>query len=247
MGRQCGKEKVLLTICFLILLPNSQQLLEYDRNSAQRTRVIDDEADYFNTDDKCVERHYYSASGKPTCCPICVSRWLSKEERDAVQARENALRQKKEAARTERKFTVDLIGRRVVDQAADVVDIYEEARLEEDRRAAAASAASAADRRLLSPQAETFSESGELLCGERAEAFSSSLCAFERKCLPLFLSARHAACPRQSHVGRHVGGATRVPLGRRAARAARVAAAQIRYEAARARPGHSTAGNDRSG
>jgi len=74
---------------------------------------------------------------------IFADRWLSRKERDAVREREDNLRRKKEDKRKERTVTIDLLGRRVIDDKPAVVDVYEEARLEEDRRAAEASAAAA--------------------------------------------------------------------------------------------------------
>ena len=51
-----------------------------------------------------------------------------------MRDREDTLRRKKEEKRKERTVTIDLLGRRVIDDAPTVVDVYEEARLEEDRR-----------------------------------------------------------------------------------------------------------------
>lgn len=74
---------------------------------------------------------------------LFTNRWLSRKERDAVREREDNLRRKKEEKKKERTVTIDLLGRRVIDDKPAVVDVYEEARLEEDRRAAEASAAAA--------------------------------------------------------------------------------------------------------
>ena len=60
-----------------------------------------------------------------------------------MRAREDELRQKKETARKERKVTIDLVNRRAVDEAQQIVDVYEEARLAEDRRAVEAAAVAA--------------------------------------------------------------------------------------------------------
>lgn len=60
-----------------------------------------------------------------------------------MRAREDNLRRKKDEKRKERTVTIDLVGRRVIDDQPAVVDVYEEARLEEDRRAAEATAAAA--------------------------------------------------------------------------------------------------------
>ena len=89
------------------------------------------------------QRDHVSFAPSPPSPPD--SRWLSRKERDAVRDREDTLRRKKEEKRKERTVTIDLLGRRVIDDAPTVVDVYEEARLEEDRRAAEASAAAAAN------------------------------------------------------------------------------------------------------
>ncbi|KAJ9601522.1 hypothetical protein L9F63_000265 [Diploptera punctata] len=69
------------------------RLLEYDRTSERRTKVIDDESDYFTVN----------------------SVWLSKTEREKLRQREEELRAKQHTSRLDRKVTLDFAGRQVVD------------------------------------------------------------------------------------------------------------------------------------
>ncbi|XP_043278932.1 activating signal cointegrator 1 [Venturia canescens] len=75
-------------------IKHRDKLLEFDRNSARRTEVIDDESDYYQT----------SNSG-----------WLSKSEREKVQKREEELRDKKHESRLTRKVVLDFAGREIVE------------------------------------------------------------------------------------------------------------------------------------
>ncbi|XP_043677103.1 activating signal cointegrator 1 [Vespula pensylvanica] len=67
------------------------KLLEYDRNSARRTKVIDDESDYFQTN----------------------STWLTSAERERLRKREEEISAQKHASRLSRKVTLDFVGREV--------------------------------------------------------------------------------------------------------------------------------------
>ncbi|XP_034245904.1 activating signal cointegrator 1 [Thrips palmi] len=70
------------------------RLLEYDRTSERRTKVIDDESDY------------YSSS----------SVWLSETERQKLKSQEDAERARKHASRRDARFTLDFAGRQVVEE-----------------------------------------------------------------------------------------------------------------------------------
>ncbi|XP_064608774.1 activating signal cointegrator 1-like isoform X2 [Liolophura sinensis] len=74
-------------------LQHKDRLLDYDRTSVSRTKVIDDESDYFASN----------------------SKWLSKSDRAALKKREAELRSKRHASRKDRKITLDFAGRRVID------------------------------------------------------------------------------------------------------------------------------------
>ena len=65
-----------------------EKLLEFDRTSAQRTKVIDDQADYF-------------ASESP---------WLSEEEKEVLRKKEQAYRDMKDRLRRKVKITIDFAG-----------------------------------------------------------------------------------------------------------------------------------------
>ncbi|GAB1605197.1 activating signal cointegrator 1-like isoform X1 [Argonauta hians] len=70
------------------------RLLDYDNTSVKRTKVIDDDADYFSSD----------------------SQWLSKSEREVLKRREDELRNIRFQSRRDRKVTLDFAGRRIIDE-----------------------------------------------------------------------------------------------------------------------------------
>ncbi|NXA53201.1 TRIP4 protein, partial [Nothocercus julius] len=74
---------------------HKDKLLEFDRTSVRRTQVIDDEADYFATDSNT---------------------WLSKQEREALQKREQELRELRHASRLAKKITIDFAGRQILEE-----------------------------------------------------------------------------------------------------------------------------------
>ena len=80
------------------------KLLEFDRNSEKRTKVIDDESDYFSVD---------------------AYKWMNEEQRKKFKAKEEEMRAKKHASKLDRKLTFDFAGRRVIE--TDKVDeIFDE-------------------------------------------------------------------------------------------------------------------------
>eukprot|EP00096_Caligus_rogercresseyi_P000273 TRINITY_DN10680_c0_g1_i1.p1 TRINITY_DN10680_c0_g1~~TRINITY_DN10680_c0_g1_i1.p1 ORF type:complete len:521 (+),score=108.37 TRINITY_DN10680_c0_g1_i1:23-1564(+) len=72
---------------------HKNKLLEFDRTCEKRTQVIDDENDYFSSDG---------------------NQWLSSEQRAALQKREAVIRESKYGSRLNRKVTIDLAGRQVL-------------------------------------------------------------------------------------------------------------------------------------
>ena len=70
--------------------------------SVRRTQVIDDESDYFATNNK----------------------WISTKERDALQQRKDQLHNQKHASRLDKKFTLDFAGRRVIEDG-ETVNMYD--------------------------------------------------------------------------------------------------------------------------
>lgn len=70
-------------------LKTRDRLLQYDQTAEQRTKVIDDEGEYFSSS----------------------SPWLSKEEREYLQKKEEEAHQKKHASRLQKKFTFDFAGK----------------------------------------------------------------------------------------------------------------------------------------
>lgn len=82
---------------------HKDKLLEYDRTSISRTKVMDDESDYFTVD----------------------NRWLSEEERAALQKREDSLREQRYGNHCSVKVTLDFAGRKVVEED-NKLDIYTE-------------------------------------------------------------------------------------------------------------------------
>ncbi|XP_043933424.1 activating signal cointegrator 1 [Protopterus annectens] len=84
-------------------IKHKDKLLEFDRTSVSRTKVIDDESDYFSTDS---------------------NQWLSKQEREALRKREEELRELRHASRLERKITLDFAGRKVVEEPSELSEYY---------------------------------------------------------------------------------------------------------------------------
>lgn len=67
--------------------------------SAQRTHVLDDERDFFAVD---------------------TTSWTSAEEKEALQQREKELREKKFGSRWNKAFTLDIAGRKVVEEQPQI-------------------------------------------------------------------------------------------------------------------------------
>ncbi|NXL90961.1 TRIP4 protein, partial [Alectura lathami] len=82
---------------------HKDKLLEFDRTSVRRTQVIDDEADYFATDS---------------------NQWLSKQEREALQKREQELRELRHASRLARKITIDFAGRQILEEDSGMAEYH---------------------------------------------------------------------------------------------------------------------------
>ena len=82
-------------------IAHKNRLIEYDKSGVRRTKVIDDECDYFASD---------------------TNRWLSKKERDALRKKEDELREKRHGSRREMKVTLDFAGRKVIDEGEPQVD-----------------------------------------------------------------------------------------------------------------------------
>lgn len=81
---------------------HKNRLLEFDKSSAKRTRVIDDECDYFSTNS---------------------TKWMSSKEKEALKNKEQALLDKRHEARRNKKITLDFAGRKVVEDD-DIFDMY---------------------------------------------------------------------------------------------------------------------------
>uniref|UniRef100_T2MCF0 Activating signal cointegrator 1 n=1 Tax=Hydra vulgaris TaxID=6087 RepID=T2MCF0_HYDVU len=72
-------------------LAQKDKLLEFDKNSTKRTKVIDDEADYFSTD----------------------SRWLSKKEKESLAKKEKEIRDQRFKSKLDKRICLDFLGREV--------------------------------------------------------------------------------------------------------------------------------------
>jgi len=70
------------------------KLLDYDRTSARRTKVIDDETDYYSSE---------------------TNTWLSAKERDRLKSKEQELQQIREEKAKEVRITLDIAGRKVIE------------------------------------------------------------------------------------------------------------------------------------
>ena len=73
-------------------------LLEYDRTTEKRTRVIDDESDYFSVD---------------------AEKWMTSDQRKKVKEREKELWEQKHGSRLNKKYTFDFSGKKVVEDKSD--------------------------------------------------------------------------------------------------------------------------------
>ncbi len=71
-----------------------KKLLAYDADSEKRTEVIDDESDYFSVDS---------------------DKWLNKEQRSKLKAREEELRSQRFGSRLNKKITFDFAGRQILE------------------------------------------------------------------------------------------------------------------------------------
>ncbi|GIL84063.1 hypothetical protein Vretifemale_12782 [Volvox reticuliferus] len=98
------------------------RLVEYDRNAAKRTTVIDDQSDFFEID---------------------TNSWLTDQERAELRQRRQMEKEAEEARRRRLTVTIDLIGRKVV-LDEDVKKAEEAAAAAAAERAAAAAKAAAA-------------------------------------------------------------------------------------------------------
>lgn len=78
------------------------RLLEFDRTSEKRTKVIDDESDYFSVD---------------------AYKWMTEDQKKKFKAKEQEINSKKHGSRLDRKLTFDFAGRRIVEnfEAKDTV------------------------------------------------------------------------------------------------------------------------------
>jgi len=81
---------------------HKNKLLEFDKSSAKRTRVIDDECDYFSTNS---------------------TKWMSSKERQVLQKKEQELLEKRHESRRNKKVTLDFAGRKVI-EVDEVFDMY---------------------------------------------------------------------------------------------------------------------------
>ena len=92
---------------------HKDRLVQYDRASAARTKVIDDQTDYFDADTNKSSQLYAQS------CMIhyVSSRWLTHEQRAALKAKEGKLKEAKEAAKRTMTVTLDFAGRKGVDVA----------------------------------------------------------------------------------------------------------------------------------
>ncbi|NXS87770.1 TRIP4 protein, partial [Erpornis zantholeuca] len=116
---------------------HKDKLLEFDRTSVRRTQVIDDESDYFATDS---------------------NQWLSKQEREALQKREQELRELRHASRLAKKITIDFAGRQILEEDNNMAEYH--SKLDETIEAMSCGALSEPAR---SPRAEMTPNSGVLV------------------------------------------------------------------------------------
>ncbi|XP_010937149.1 uncharacterized protein [Elaeis guineensis] len=93
----------------------AKRLVEYDRNSAARTKVIDDQSDYYE---------------------IEGNSWLSAEEKELLKKKQKEIEEAAEARRGNVIVTFDLLGRKVImnkDEASELESEYRILRPPEER------------------------------------------------------------------------------------------------------------------
>ncbi|KAF2315963.1 hypothetical protein GH714_040758 [Hevea brasiliensis] len=86
----------------------ARRLVEYDRNSAARTTVIDDQSDYYE---------------------IEGNSWLSKEEKELLRKKQQAIEEAETAKRNKVVVTFDLVGRKVLVNQDEVSEQESENRI----------------------------------------------------------------------------------------------------------------------
>ncbi|ESW27310.1 hypothetical protein PHAVU_003G190700 [Phaseolus vulgaris] len=86
----------------------AKRLVEYDRNSAARTTVIDDQSDYYEIDGNS---------------------WLSKEEKELLKKKQEEMEEAERAKRNRVVVTFDLVGRKVLVNKDEVSELQSENRI----------------------------------------------------------------------------------------------------------------------
>jgi len=108
--KKSGKAIADPNAAFTNALAHKEKLLEYDRTSGHRTRVIDDESDYFKSD---------------------ANKWLNPKQKEVLRAREQELRDKRHGSRREIKVTLDFAGRQFIEEANNFDELFNEQFFEE--------------------------------------------------------------------------------------------------------------------
>ncbi|XP_010426207.1 PREDICTED: activating signal cointegrator 1 [Camelina sativa] len=80
----------------------AKRLVEYDRNSAARTTVIDDQSDYYESESSC---------------------WLSAEEKELVRKKREEIEEAERVKKSKVVMTFDLIGRKVLLNEDDISEL----------------------------------------------------------------------------------------------------------------------------
>ena len=117
------------------------KLLEYDRTSEKRTKVIDDESDYFAVDS---------------------DKWLTKEQRKKLKEKEKAIHDQRHGSRLNKKYTFDFAGRQVVEDTFDITK-YDPSNDEELQRIMKDVSANSANSYILKMQLKDLSKKTEEL------------------------------------------------------------------------------------
>ncbi|KAJ4972872.1 hypothetical protein NE237_006046 [Protea cynaroides] len=86
----------------------AKKLVEYDRNSAARTTVIDDQSDYYEFESNS---------------------WLSKEEKDVLKKKQQEIEEAERARRSKVVVTFDLVGRKVLMNKDEASELESENRI----------------------------------------------------------------------------------------------------------------------
>ena len=123
-------------MCYQLAMKDKTKFSAIFTFSVRRTKVIDDESDYFATDSKWLSKKERKVLKDKTKFSAIFtfsvrrtkviddesdyfatdSKWLSKKERKVLKDKEDRLQKLKHASRRDKKITLDFAGRKVIEE-----------------------------------------------------------------------------------------------------------------------------------